>query len=72
MPEDNAPSLGAKISDALGTYTSPVKLLQERKNKRTFGEAAADVSAGFAGSWSFITLYLVITILWCGGNLVMF
>ena len=36
------------------------------------GQRAADAVSGLFGSWRFIIGYVLATLLWCGGNLVLF
>jgi uncharacterized membrane protein len=38
----------------------------------TRGQQAADASSGFAGSWTFIFIYVGLTIGWCGFNVLAF
>lgn len=39
------------------------------RHKRTFGEEASDALTKFAGSWTFIFVFLIFLVLWIGVNI---
>lgn len=43
----------------------------EQEEQVTFGQRVADRVAAFGGSWSFIGLFILMVILWIGGNTVL-
>jgi len=66
------PHLGHSLERTVLHHRRPDDLQRERQASTTFGQRAADVVSTFAGSWRFIGIYIALTILWCGFNLVSF
>ncbi|MDO9103741.1 MAG: DUF1003 domain-containing protein [Methylovulum sp.] len=79
-PVDFAEKLFGVPFDSLDELTKKVaRHIAERKHiarntakeldtKTTFGQRAADAVAAFGGSWTFITLFAVILVVWVGLN----
>jgi uncharacterized membrane protein len=63
---------GQTIKHRIGRHRHPADIQKERMQNLTPGQRAADFSSGFAGSWTFIFIYVGLTLGWCGLNLVAF
>jgi uncharacterized membrane protein len=54
----------ARVGDSVRRYGDPHVKHQHRMANRTFGQRAADGTSAFVGSWTFVGLYVALTLLW--------
>lgn len=66
------PHLGHELERAILRHLHPETMHEERAASLTFGQRAADTVSNFAGSWRFIGIYVALTFLWCGLNVLSF
>ena len=59
------------MSEILSTNVSENSEKNEREEKITFGQKAADAVARFAGSWAFIFSFIAVMVIWMVINLVL-
>ena len=59
------------MSEILSTNVSENSEKNEREEKITFGQKAADAVARFAGSWAFIFSFIVVMVIWMVMNVLL-
>lgn len=59
------------MSEILSTNVSENSEKNEREEKITFGQKAADAVAGFAGSWAFIFSFIAVMVIWMVMNVLL-
>lgn len=60
--------LHKNVIKSLTDHNSLVSKVEDEPDNRTFGQRLADNVADFGGSWTFITWFFLIIILWIGAN----
>ncbi|MGH9553836.1 MAG: DUF1003 domain-containing protein, partial [Terriglobales bacterium] len=58
-------AIDAEFDARVATHVPPSQL----NNDRTLAQRAADWAATYAGSWKFIGAFMLLTAVWCGGNM---
>ena len=53
-------------------HRHPREMHEKRMQEANFGQRAADAVSNFAGSWRFIGIYISLTALWCGANVLVY
>lgn len=62
-------SLDEEVIDSLASHSTVTDNIEEEfLEKRTFGEAVADRTAMFAGSWTFIIGFFIVLVVWMAIN----